>query len=138
MKSYKIFFIFLLLPLFSSTCKKEGENCHRSLIFENNSDLKIDIVTRGGFIDSDTCFFWHKFSLKENESYRTTDRRYCWEDNIEYSDQEFFILDYENSNLQIELHCDSLSDYTGILKHIILTKDDLDDLRSTGFTINYP
>lgn len=137
MKTHKILFIFLLLPLFSSQCKKEGENCHYAIIFENNSSKKVYI---GGFTlpnHNNECFFLDHSTIPPAESYKL-ESRYCWEHNIKYHDYDFTYLEHKTSTVREYFDCDSIDDYVTILKHIILTKDDLDDLRSTGFTINYP
>ena len=128
----------MLLPLFSSQCKKEGENCHYDLTFENISDKKIIVAYILSIYNSENkCRFVSLSNLNPNDKY-LYGNRYCWEDELKYIKYEFYFLDFDVSTIGPLFDCDSIQYEPGVLKHIILTKDDLDDLRSTGFTISYP
>ena len=118
----------------SSTCKKEGADCHPKIIIKNNSDTAIiqafkfyDIYGKcllsGNRIDPDSLYFH--------------DSSQCWED-ILYEGKlyELFIVNPNNYNTQLIFYnCDSIAFKNTILKHYILT---LDELKQSNFTITYP
>ncbi len=132
----KIFF-FALAGLFlfsSSKCKKEGENCHRSLTIINNSIADIIPAFRyygyGG-----KCIL--SGSLLQSGNVYQDKRNNCFESLIDDDNlYELYIVNPNNYNTPNEFYsCDSIEIKNTVLKHYVLT---LDELRALNFTISYP
>jgi len=125
----------ILLVLFSSsTCKKEGSDCHRKIIIKNNSDETI----LPAFKISDLygqCRL--SGSIIETDSSYKDSRSECWENKLfNGKTYELYIIDPANYNVPLMFYdCDSITFKNTVLKHYILT---LNELKQSNFTITYP
>jgi hypothetical protein len=138
MKKCKIFLILLLIPLLSSKCKKERDDCHKKITIQNNSgDTVIYSMKSRSTMDITQCFFSKNAVLSSKDSY-DEHLRMCWEDELKERDFEFYILDPKNSNTGVYYDCDSIEQRNTILRHYIFTQNDLDNLKANNFTITYP
>lgn len=136
----KLLFLTLLgLIIFSaSTCQKEEKNCHKTITVINNSNSKVIYSTiLYDALNSSKCLLSKRAELEPDESYEEN-LKMCWEDELKQRDFEFFIIDTLNFNESGFYGCDSIEYKNKILKHYILTKDDLEVLKQNNFTITYP
>jgi len=125
--------IILLVLFSSSTCKKEGADCHRKIIIKNNSDTAI--IQAFKFYYNDKCLL--SGNRIEPDSLFIDNRSQCWEDMFyEGKQYELFIVNPNNYNTQLVFYnCDSIIFKNTILKHYKLT---LSELKQSNFTITYP
>ena len=132
----RILFLFLILPLLASQCKKE--DCSKVITIKNNSDQNViySLVLTNG-LNRSQCFLGRNAELHPNESYEQ-DIRVCWELELMERDFEFYIIDPDGFNEGGFYSCDSIAFRNTVLKHYILTADDLDSLKAANFTITYP
>ncbi|HNV50600.1 MAG: hypothetical protein WBH71_01475 [Bacteroidales bacterium] len=129
-------FILILtaITLASVTCNREGESCHRKITIINHSTNSIvqalNIKNAAG-----KCFLTGSILLPE-EIYEYTNRS-CFEDILSAGETfEFYLIDPNHYNTPgIFYDCDSIEIKNTILKHYLLT---LDELKSMNFTVNYP
>ena len=124
--------VFFFIMLSSSTCRRENEDCHFYIFIENKSSDDI-IVARKFFYD-DLCKLSGE-QIEANEKY--SDYAVCWERRLmNEGPEEFYIVDPANYNMpSIYYNCDSIAIKNTILKHYILT---LEDLQAVDFEITYP
>ena len=132
MKNF-IILIFCFLFLTSVKCKKENE-CHREITILNKSNRTVICAHNmknyvGNCNLSGTV-------IKPSESYEDGTRD-CWESEI--YDQRYYdlyIIDTSKYNApMIFFSCDSIEIMNIVLKHYVLT---LDELKKNNFTISYP
>lgn len=127
--------ILCLLILSASKCKKESKDCHYSIKITNKSSAKIIYSTKGTLgTDPSKCLLSKNAELNPNEVYDER-LRMCWEDELKYRNFEFYIVDPANFNQGGFYNCDSIEHYNTVLKHYVLT---LDDLKNNNFTVTYP
>ncbi len=127
--------LIFLLTLSASTCRREALNCHYDIEFKNvgndtviyalkfTSDQATKCVLQG-----DSVIFGK--SIKQN-------LKYCWEEELVSGKAfEFYLVDPKKYNQpNIFYPCDSIEINNKVLKHFVLT---LEDLKRTNFTISYP
>jgi len=129
-----MFISFLCLILLSaSTCKKEGTDCHHDLIVLNNSNDTIICAIKSYY---DNLCKLDGPELIPNESYTFNLLRTCWEEELSNGKkQEFYIVDAANYNVSGVFYDDSIEIKNTVLKHYVLS---LDDLKQINFTVTYP
>lgn len=134
-----MFILFLCLILLSaSTCQKEGKDCHKTITIINHSNSKVIYSTiLYDALNSSNCLLSKRAELNPDESCEER-LKMCWEDELKQRDFEFFIVDTLNFNEGGFYDCDSIEYKNKILKHYILSKDDLEVLKQNNFTITYP
>ena len=134
----KLLILVSMLVLLSSTCKKEGEDCHKVITIINNSSSKViySTILYDALISSN-CFLSKRAELDPYESYEES-LRMCWEDELEQRNYEFFIVDPLFFNEGGFYDCDSIEYKNTILKHYNLSVNDLEMLKENNFTITYP
>ncbi len=135
MRIIVLLFIYFLL-FFNGNCKKEGRNCHRSIQIMNKSNGSIVYALRFYNASNNSKCVLSGSTLAINESYEET-LKVCWEDDLTNGRTfEFYIIDpsqYNNPN--VFYSCDSIEIKNKVLKHYVLT---LDDLKKNDFIITYP
>lgn len=134
MKTINILILSLLI-LSSSKCEKEGEDCHYDIVIKNNSNT--DIIFAYKFITIESKCKLDGREIKTSQKI-IEDSRTCWENKLSQGKlYESFILDPNNFNTSEDgfYDCDSIPYKNTILKHIVLT---LDELKANNFTITYP
>jgi hypothetical protein len=99
-----------MLVLLSSTCKKEGEDCHKVITIINNSSDTIIFATKSYYYNNSlyTLCKLEGLELIPNESYEESLLRMCWEDELEQRNYEFFIVDPLSFNEGGFYDCDSI------------------------------
>ncbi|PJB59612.1 MAG: hypothetical protein CO098_02495 [Bacteroidetes bacterium CG_4_9_14_3_um_filter_41_19] len=132
----KVSLIFILLLFFfsASQCKKEGDDCHRSIRIVNNSDSTViysTILYNG--INPSQCLLTEDAVISPKEYYIEYSI-VCLEDRLESSDYTFFIVDPQHFNDGGFYSCDSIEFKNKVLKHYVLT---LDDLKNSDFVVTY-
>ena len=133
----KLLLILLIIPLFSSYCKREGDDCHRTLVIQNNSAENVILCHRLHLSANHECSLLRISDIAAGDFYN--DRwRDCWEDILKDMVLDYYIVDPANFNDGGFYDCDSIEYKNTILKHFILTEKDIPDLRETNFTITYP
>ncbi len=129
-----LIFILLSLILSASKCKKEEDDCHYEITIMNNSNQ--DIIAALKFTNPDNKCILSGHVILPNENYKHSIKN-CWEIRLSNSTPyDLYIVDtihYNSPN--VFYSCDSIEHYNMVLKHYVLT---LDDLRSINFTITYP
>ena len=127
--------ILFLFTLSASTCKKEGSDCHYNLTVLNNTNDTI-ICALKFYNYYDLCQIGGPI-IEPNGSFSFTNSRSCWENRLsDGRSQEFYIVDpnhYDTSGVFYD--CDSIEMKNTVLKHYILT---LEDLQNNDFGISYP
>ena len=131
----KSILILAFLPLlYNGKCTKAGKNCHKKLTFINNSNTNIIVALK--FTSSGKCNL-EGSTLKPQEKYEE-DTRLCWENEAPIEryiiDPTKFNVFYQNGK-QVFYSCDSIEIYNKVLKHYVLT---VDDLKATNFVVTYP
>ncbi len=130
----KIYSIFCLLLFLSSTCKKESDDCHYSISIKNNTNKEIIAAIPlnnsnnkcrldGKIINSASVYDYRPFN-------------FCIENSLTRNAiMHIYIVDtkfFNDSN--IYYNCDSIEIQNKVLKHYVLT---LEDLKRDNFTIVY-
>lgn len=133
--SMKTIFIItvLFLTLSASLCNKE--ECHRTITIKNVSSQKViysSILYDG--LNPSKCLLTKNAELNSNDFY-IQESRSCWEDRLKNRNFEFYIVDPSNFNTGSFYSCDSIEIKNTILKHYVLT---LDDLKQSNFIVTYP
>jgi len=121
-----------LVCVFSTiTCKKD--NCHRTLTLKNTSGdtvILAQVMHNNTLCNLDGGIFppGSEFPLKHRD---------CWEDILANGKTwDLYIVDRSKYNdPSIFYNCDSIESINKVLKHYVLS---LDDLKKNGFTIVYP
>jgi hypothetical protein len=130
----KVIIILFSLILTLITCKEEGEDCHLKFTVVNKS--MIDIMYGWNIKNTSNECNISVTVIKPNEAIeiRMND---CWESILANGlTEEFYIIDPSHYNTPgVFYDCDSLQIKNTILKHYILT---LDNLRTNNFEITYP
>lgn len=133
-----------LLVLSASKCNKEDDDCHYNIVIKNNSSQSIIFaILISGYgqpvppPNSPIQCRLDGQEIKPGESYEYRPYNTCIENSMSSSDYEdIFIVDPNNFNDDnVWFSCDSVEYYNTLLKHYILT---LDDLKENNFTIIYP
>lgn len=130
----KIYFIFFLLPLMSGTCKKEGKDCHYNITIKNNSGNEIiaaiPLINANG-----KCRLDGKL-INKGGSYEYRPFNFCIENSLSSgTTQDIYIIDPTLYNaIDTYYKCDSIKIKNKVLKHYVLT---LDDLKRDNFTVTY-
>lgn len=134
MKAMRIITILCLVVISFSTCKNEGIDCHRTVTIYNNSNQRI--IHAFKFTDPNKKCQLSGLVLDSGEYYEDV-RRVCFESEISTTKPyDLYIVDPSNYNdPYIFYSCDSIEIKNTVLKHYILT---LDDLKQSNFTISYP
>jgi hypothetical protein len=133
MKSNTILFLCILF-LSASKCKKESDDCHKTIIIKNttSSDVMYGWKSKHG---NDKCYL-SLTVIKANDNYDWFTRD-CWEDLVDSdTHNEVYIVDPNHHNpLGISYPCDSIYEKNTILKHVKLS---LEYLKKNNFTVTYP
>lgn len=130
----RLYLMICLLPLISGTCKKESPSCHHNIVIKNNSRDPVLYAERSiTGVSSIKCLL-QGFSIMPKEDIKY-DLKYCWEDALSKGKTfELYIVDPEQYNKNEFYDCDSIEIKNKVLKHYVLT---LDDLKRNDFTITY-
>lgn len=121
--------------MLAGTCKKESPTCHHNIVIKNGSiDPVIYALKFTTGINSVKCLLEGPI-LKPNEQINS-DLNYCWEDELSTGKTfEFYILDPKKYNQPgVFYSCDSIEIKNKVLKHYVLT---LEDLMRSDFTVTY-
>jgi hypothetical protein len=129
-----IWLFFVVIISIGARCEKEGENCHYSIVFWNNSSETVlwGSVSNG----NEGC----RMTGNEIEAGKSSDYRpyhSCIEDRFG-ADQvlEIYIIDPEGHNPpDMYYDCDSVEIYNEILMKYELS---LNELKEKDFRIDYP
>ncbi|BAV07103.1 hypothetical protein SAMN05421788_102266 [Filimonas lacunae] len=131
-----LYLLLLTAPLISADCQKEGENCHKNILFRNESPDTV-ILAYQSYIPFDTvqCRLDGQKIAPGAEDKSGT--RSCLENGLAGGKiLDFYLLDPATYKYDgAYYNCDSLNTAYTILKEYHLT---LDELRSNNFTITYP
>ncbi len=131
----KIYFLAIAGLFFfsSSKCKKEGENCHRKITIINNST---NSIIRAFKYYSDNKCQLNGSVIASGDLYEDK-RNGCFEGIVTDTQlYDLYIVDPNNYNAPLEFYdCDSIEIKNTVLKHYVLT---LDELKAMNFTISYP
>jgi hypothetical protein len=134
--------LLLALPMTSSKCKKD--ECHFTIAIKNNSTqniiFAIPVLGFGQPIPDTNALPGCHLSgeeIKKGETYKYRPYNKCIENRLsDGSAEEIYIVDLNSFNNPNEFYsCDSIEIKNTVLKHYVLT---LDDLRKNNFTITYP
>lgn len=128
-----LIFILLSLTLLASTCKKEGKDCHYYIKFQNN--LSDPVIFAIPVLNSNAQCKLDGNQIKSKNHYEYRPYNWCIENSIGNDTIEFYVIDNNNNTLNQYYSCDSIEHYNTILKHYMLT---LEDLKNNSFTITYP
>jgi hypothetical protein len=130
MKNSYLFLTLLILST-SSTCNRANENCHYDIIIINHSDYNVicGIVSNGIYgcrIDGEV--------IQPDNSFKYRPFNGCIEDRLFTGyNEHIYIVDTSLYNIpNVYYFCDSIEMKNKILKHYILS---LDDLINNNFTI---
>ncbi len=128
-------YILCAMTLTASNCKEENEECHYNIRIENNSSSKIIAATSLQNVEHE-CILDGKI-INKGDFYLYKPFNYCIENSMDNSTTiDVYLVDptlFNTTNLYY--NCDSIEIKNKILKHHILT---LDDLKQINFTISYP
>lgn len=137
-KSAVIFFLFVL-AMSPGTCRKEGPDCHFMLTITNKSDKKVLYAVRlTAATQVNKCRLDYPHELPPNASLGRSHRGACWEEILSVREFEFFIVDPDHFNQGFFYDCDSIEHYNTILKHYVLTHEDVEELERNDFKVTYP
>lgn len=133
-----IFYVFILLVLTASNCRKEGPNCHKSIKFYNNSS-SIVIFSRLTPGADGLCHMF-RTEVLPNQEHLYYPYHSCIEgrlsDNEDYI--QLFVIDTSKINSPLERYeCDieTANENNLILKHV---QWNIDSLQAHDFILNYP
>jgi len=131
----KLLFLMLIPTLMANDCTKEGKNCHRKFSVINKATDSVICATKAYWSSSGLCNISGKV-LKYNDSYEFTSHD-CWENVLSNGKtQDIYIVDPSKyNNPDVYYNCDSIEIKNKVLKHFVLT---LDDLQKNDFTVTYP
>jgi len=132
-KSLLILCIGLILS--ATTCRKEGDNCHRQINIVNNSNS--DIISAIPLVKlNDQCRLDGSI-VSPGNTHHHYGSRVCIEDALANgTTRQIYIVDPSKYNdPSVYYNCDSIEKYNKVLKLYVLT---LDDLKKNNFTIAYP
>ena len=132
---HTLFLFPFLFTLFGSTCKKEGENCHHSIIITNKSSGDVVYATKARSGTTDLYNLQGKVLI--SDELHDANGKDCWENKLSKGRiYEFFIVDPSQFNDPTVFYSiDSIEIKNKILKRYNLT---LDDLKNTNFKVTYP
>ena len=118
----------------ASTCKEEGEDCHREITIINKSNQ--DIILALKFNNTSKKCILSGSIIKQNDSYELHMNE-CWESRLANgSAQEVYIVDPNHYNTpEIFYSCDSIELKNTVLKHYVIT---LTELKNMNWAITYP
>lgn len=118
----------------SNACKEQGEDCHLkiTIINKSNQDIMYGWKIKN---TSNKCNL--SVSIIKQEGVYELNRNDCWESILANGQpEEIYIVDINHYNTPgIFYDCDSIEIKNTILKHYLLT---LDDLKKNNFTVTYP
>lgn len=123
-----------LIILSASKCKKAGDDCHYKITIANHSNDSIIAALR--FTNTEGKCILSGPVILPGGNYQHA-KNGCWENELGNSKTyELYIVDPAHYNpSKLFYSCDSIEHYNTVLKHFVLT---LDDLKNTDFMINYP
>lgn len=129
-----LFLIMCSLILSASKCKKEGDNCHYNILIKNNSDNNVvwGIVSNGIY----GCRISGE-ELEKSATAKFSPSNWCIESRLSNDKAiNIYIINPSHFNApDVFYSCDSVAHKNTILKHYVLT---LEDLKQIDFTIIYP
>lgn len=122
------------LVLAASKCKNKGDDCHYEITIKNNANQ--DVIVAYKFTNLEAKCILDGHVIPPNGYYKES-AKICWENKISKSTPyDLYIIDTANYNSSnIFYSCDSIEYKNTILKHYVLT---LEDLKKTNFTVTYP
>lgn len=126
--------IFCILILSSAHCNKESSDCHKSLVFENNSSEEVFFGTMDPRFDGSKAIRLTTVESMNEYTYRI---RKCLETQLEYYNFEYYVLPFDSVLVSelIIIPEDSIWNHPSI---IVKEKLDIDMLESIDFIIKYP
>lgn len=130
----KIMIILISVILMSSTCKNEGEDCHRSIILKNKSNQDIMF----GLNIQNTSYKCNlSLRILKPDSIYEFRLNECYENRLANGRiEEIYIVNPNHYNVPLIFYnCDSIEIKNTILKHYVLT---LNDLRKMNWLVTYP
>jgi hypothetical protein len=128
--------IILYALLSSSSCHKEGDDCHYNVSVKNSSTTSVIYAKKYVWGSDNSKCVLGGHVLRTNEIY-VEHMIDCWEHIFLPGDTfEIFIVDTAKYNIpDVFYSCDSIEIKNNVLKHYFLT---IDDLKKSDFTITYP
>ncbi len=131
----KIRILICLILLTSTTCKKEGDDCHYNIKVTNSSSSNVYYAVPG-FNANGTCKLNGNI-LNPNQTWKYRPFNSCIENNWNTNDRiVIYIVNAEYFNPPGEYYdCDSIGVNNDILETYYLS---LSDLKNIDFQINYP
>lgn len=129
--------IILYTLLSSSTCNKQENDCHYDISINNISNTPVIYAKKYMLGNNTSKCLLSGYVLKANEKYVEHSPRDCWEDMLlNGKTLEIYIVDTARYNSpNVFYSCDSIEIKNTVLKHYVLT---LDDLKRNNFTVTYP
>jgi hypothetical protein len=128
-----LFAITYLLLFAEANCKKD-KDCHREITIINKSNQ--DVIRAFNMKNTSNNCNLSGSIIKSGDSYKQ-DSRECWENVVsDTKPYDLYIIDTAKYNAPtIFYSCDSIEIKNKVLKHYVLT---LDDLKKNNFTVTYP
>jgi hypothetical protein len=118
----------------TNACNEEGKDCHLKITIMNktNQDIIRALKMKNTF---NKCILSGSI-IKPNDIFELRLNE-CWESSLANGQtEEIYIVDPNNYNTPgIFYDCDSIELKNTILKHYVLT---LEDLKNSNFTVTYP
>lgn len=112
------------------------DECHKAITLTNKSQdtvLYALVLTHG----QEGCLLAQEARLAPGNQH-VQNLRECWENELDMRNFEIFLVDPHNFNQGDFYSCDSIFMKNKVLKHYVLTKDDLPNLKANGFQLSYP
>jgi len=132
----KIIFILCCLFFCFAKCKTK-KNCHRTAKIRNDSGQSIIYAFLYHSVSDNSKCSLDGTEIKPGETYEWRQGKDCLENVYDNANWEFYLINpnqFVNEKYK-EYACDSIPIKNLVLKHYVLT---LDDLKNTNFTIAYP
>ncbi|MBX3164528.1 MAG: hypothetical protein KF900_08605 [Bacteroidetes bacterium] len=137
MRSVTYISIGIICVLFFSQADCKKKECHNKLVIYNKDSVPVILGHKQDFRNN-KCNIGGITTINAGDSYTITrtnsGKRFCWENSGETED--FYIIDANHYNEPtVHYSCDSIEYKNKILKHYVLTAD---DIKKNNFTITYP
>ncbi|GAA4104466.1 hypothetical protein [Mucilaginibacter panaciglaebae] len=129
----RIFLVLFSLTLMSGECKKASTDCHYYIYIKNNSQNAITVAIRIPGADGRCRLDGEIVDKGATHAYRPYN--FCIESSmLKNATEDIYIVDPKNYTETFS-SCDSVEINNKVLKHYVLT---LNDLSRSNFTITYP
>jgi hypothetical protein len=130
----RLLIILAFVTFSASTCNNENQDCHYNIRIKNNSSDQI--ISAIPIRNPNNKCRLDGVTINSQSQYDYRPFNFCIEESLNNNSLEIFIVDKSHFNATgIYYACDSIEIKNTILKHYVLT---LEDLKSSNFTITYP